>query len=597
MVRHMIRTLDAQNPTQGRNYETLLSFVSCFNTPITATILSATLDCCRRSLVEDAAFDARRKDLDEAAVARLNAELASLEFPPNPHERLCALGLLQEIRSKPNAGSDRPDAEDEDEVKFVVHPLVKRFFRQVREPSQQHPESQEFGLHGLLSRGPFNFPASSKAPQKLFNHFARLAYDQNLYLVGREKSDHDRTQTVEDSGQQRLAHYIRAMIDILRSNFACNSVAIWGEFRDYMDMLAVTIDLLRNSAAAAPDKIWQPGQVDPGPAFRPRFQDTRPWFSEKAIASAEEMLYLYNELGLAYYNSGSVQDALSVWGLAFDWQKAVDRDDRNQGTMYAASLNSHLGMAYMQLGWLQIASEHFQAARTDAEATDNSDLAWRMKGMLARVEHFRGNSPDARRVYLEVAHQLGKLGNRRAQSYFKRHLAAVETRLGNFAEATRLARECKALATSQNAPDLVAFASEMEGRVYSAAREDSKAIRKFRIALVEAQRLDISRLKADILLGIATVQLRLGDASAARRRAVAVMELANENLLVLRQVKAMVILGKVAAESGDTQLAQSILYQAKQLAAESQFRLVESDAEEALAELRVGGPIVSEAPF
>jgi Cdc6-like AAA superfamily ATPase len=75
------------------------------------------------------------------------------------------------------------------------------------------------------------------------------------------------------------------------------------------------------------------------------------------------------------------------------------------------------------------------------------------------------------------------------------------------------------------------------------------------------------------------------------------MELANENLLVLRQAKALVIFGKVAAEFGDVRLAHDILDHAIHLAADSQFRLVEGDAREALAELNVGGPIETGKPF
>jgi tetratricopeptide (TPR) repeat protein len=557
VVRHILRYLDSQEVHNGRSYEKLLSLIACFNTPIAKKVLEETIVCCKRLLCE-------ARDLSQTGLATGISD----SFPADPVKRLIELGLLQEIRSSNGHRN------------YVVPPVVKRFFRHVQERSQHHPDGQEFGLHGLLSRGPFNCPVSTGDARRLFDHFAKSAW----------KGFESRRSDISPARQIIVQHHIRAMIDILRSNFACNSVPIWGGFRDYIDMLSVTIDLLRNFAMAT-GQTWRPGEKQ----FR--HVVPKPWSTLAGVASAEEMLYLYNELGLAYYNSGSVQDALSIWGIAFDWQKAVAIDDPAQGTMYAASLNSHMGMAYMQLGWLHVAAEKFAEAQAAAQSTENHDLEWRMKGMLARIEHFRGNSPEARQTYKIVANKLRELGNHRAEGYFKRHLAAVETRLGNFNEATRLARECKALAASQNAPDLVAFAAEMEGRVYCAAGDDSKAIRKFRIALIEAQRLDISRLQADILLGIATVQLRLGDASAARRRAIEVLELANENLLVLRQVKAMVVLGKVAAESGEFPLARSILDHAKVLAAESQFRLVESDAKEALAELRVGGPVASETPF
>jgi tetratricopeptide (TPR) repeat protein len=479
------------------------------------------------------------------------------------------LGLVQAIRSNPRTdqSADIENVTGEDDLNYVVHPLVKRYFREILERSHDRQETQEFGLHGLLSRGPFSSPGRSKKARRLFDHFATCAFDNVEKFIIEDK--------VTDGELKITGFYIRAMIDILRSNFACNSVPVWGKFRDYIDMLSITIDLLRNLAVATGES-WKPGKKES-------------WTSESGVASAEEMLYLYNELGLAYYNTGSVQDALSVWGLAFDWQKAVEVNDIGQGEMYAASLNSHLGMAYLQLGRMQTAAQCFERALAGAKTTQNPDLELRMEGMLGRVAHFRGNLGEARAVYKRVIKKLSKLGNRRAQSYFMRHLAALETRLANFPEAKRLARESKAIAASQNAADLVAFASELEGRIHSAAGEDKKAIREYRIALNEARTLDISRLQADILLGMANIQLRLGDASAARNRAIEVLKLANENLLVLRQVKALVILGKAAAEFGDIDMARQTLRHAKKLAADSQFRLVEHDAEEALADLRVGG--------
>ena len=146
----------------------------------------------------------------------------------------------------------------------------------------------------------------------------------------------------------------------------------------------------------------------------------------------------------------------------------------------------------------------------------------------------------------------------------------------------------KAIAASQSAPDLVAFASELEGRVLSAAGEHRKAIRAYRVAQEEARPLDIARLNADIMLGLANLQLQLGDASSARNHAIEVMKIANENLLVLRQAKALLVVGKAAAAFGKNDLATSILTHAKKLARDSEFQWVWQDAEEALVSLNLG---------
>ena len=77
------------------------------------------------------------------------------------------LGLVQAIGTY----SDPTEGDPND----IAVPLVKRYFRQVAEGAPVLTEMQGCGLHGLLSRGPFNSPGKSKIAQTLFNHFAKLA--------------------------------------------------------------------------------------------------------------------------------------------------------------------------------------------------------------------------------------------------------------------------------------------------------------------------------------------------------------------------------------------------------------------------------------
>jgi tetratricopeptide (TPR) repeat protein len=561
VVRHIVRDLDRAERGAGRKYETLLAFLSCFNTPISKSVFDATLKCC----------------IEHFGQADFKHQTPG-GFNDDPLRHLLRLGLVQAVGPFGKTQQCPGDAD----VNYIVIPLVKRYFHQVIDRAPALSEMPGCGVHGLLSRGPFNSPGSSNKARTLFRHFAKLAAD------GVESYIHAQNSMLKENPPY-TTHYIRAMIDILRSNFACNSVPSWGgKFRDYVDMLTITIDLLRNYAVAT-NEYWEPGRSN---LTSPELS---PCFSELGVASAEEMLHLYNELGLAYYNIGSVQDALNVWELAFDWQRAVPMTDSNQGKMYAASLNSHLGMAYLQLGRMQLAVGCFEKARADARDTGNLDLESRMVGMLGRVDHFRGNVDEARKTYLAVIEQLGEAGNLRAKSYFMRHLAALYARLGDFEPARRLARESKAIAASQNAPDLVAFSSELEGRVLSAAGEHQKAIRAYHVALEEARPLDIARLNADIKLGLANLQLRLGDASSARNLAIEVMVLANENLLVLRQAKALLVIGKAAVSFGENGLARSTLMHAKQLASDAGFQLVKHEAEEALVGMKVGAQEQAEA--
>jgi tetratricopeptide (TPR) repeat protein len=558
VVRHVIRALDADVKRQwpkarnkedekinkeARVCERLLGYLSCLTGPIDSEVFADLVACST-----DATQPVSR-DVVEFLI-----------------DLLTAAGLILVIRPVSN--------KDPGEVTYVAHSLVKRFFRLGPDYVPATWEMSQFPLHGLLSRGPFPSPLGSDSPKCLFEFLAREIWKHlDEVLSQGEKLTQD---------SKRMRSRMLALLDALRSNFAANSVPNWGQYRDYIDMLSVTIDLLRNVARCT-GCDWQPGEEDISPSYPER------WSSPRGIASAEEMIHLYNELGLSYYATGSAQDALNVWSLAFDWQKVVERLNPLQGLIYSQTLYSHIGMAYMQLGRMRTAAESFERAKRSACRIRNEDLQLRMDGMMARLEHFKGSIEKALQTYTRVIDRLEKLGNLRAQSYFMRHLAAVYVRLGNLEKAGELARKSMAIATSQKSRDLVAFSSEIEARILAAKGDPRAALRAYRMVLKESREMDTARLQADVELGMANIQLQLGDATAAQRRGVEGLKIANENLLVQRQVKALLVLGKAAAEAGEVDLARHTLQHASSLAAESQFLLSKRDAQEALAELGTGG--------
>ncbi len=562
VVRHVIRSLDRGTGKKG--YEDLLAYLSCFNTPVVERVVEECIGLVRNTYSESVRLDFRV---------------------------LVQLRLLESIRSE---GAEASRSADGGNRAYIVPSIVKRYCRTILSGSH-YPERRACGVHGLLSRGPFNDPGTSKKPRTLFNHFATLAFKRIRALL--ESADYQAAlnecrrlgRPAENSAEARLFEkafgkieekwrearwFTRATLDILRTNFACNSVPSWGTLREYIDMCSFCLDLVKNLACALGD-TWHPGEGDPRE------------LSDFGIASAEEMISLYNELGLAYYNDGSVQDALSIWGVALAWQKAVALRDYDQGVMYSASLYSHLDMGYLQMGRMDTARESIEKARLAARAVGNEDLEVRLQGVLARIDHFRGNLKQARNVYRQVVRRLGEIGNRRAQSYFMRHLASLLIRLREYDQAERLGRLSLAIAASENSSDLVAFSRELLAKIVtSKGGNPREAIREYQTALDQARDLGITRLQADVLLGLAKVQLSLGDAGAARNRAIEALKLANENLLVLRQIKALMILGQAVAERGDIKLGACYLAHAKSLAYDSQFRLAEHDADKALAELQ-----------
>ncbi len=548
VVRYIVRDLGQKHE---RIYEHVLTFLSCFNAPVTTEIAAETITCCKKFL---RVKEGPTRDLSATEILRTLVSYRLVECFQGPH------------------------AAGQAALRFVVTPLAKRFCRLMFEKTQ-HPEMRAHGVHGLLSRGPFNSPGKSPKARAVFDHFADIAFKliKNRMLNGQNSDS--------------LQEYIRAVLDILRSNFACNSVPLWGKYRDYIEMLSFAIDLVRNEALSRSDAkgqcdTWMPGETGTQPDG-----DPKDWESIEGIVSAEEMIYLYNELGLSYYHTGAVQDALSVWGLAVDWQRILKEQNLEQATMYAASLYAHITMAYVQMGRMESAHHFRRLASAAARETGNMDLNSRMLGMEGRLYYFSGNIPEAKAIFKNVIETMRQVENRRGESYFMRLWSALELSYGDVQKAEDLARESLALASSASAPDLGAFSSELLARILNKKDKTQEAIREYRIALREASRMDISRLRADVLLGLARIQLKLGDPRAAHLRAMEALILSNEHLLVVRQIKSLILLGQSIATLGNEPLGISLLKHAQSLASASRFRTAEYEAQEAISQLNVSSGV------
>jgi tetratricopeptide (TPR) repeat protein len=574
IVQHVTRALDQRKQSTPHNLEKLLKLLSCFRAPVPEKIV----DVCHK-------LSASSKDFPPAALMGGHSPGFKQDLDLLLSHRLVEIvGPLaeQRVNGEMNMSLDT----SESAFLYLVPPVVRRFCRKLLAGSR-HPEKRVCGVHGFLSRGPFNDPGSADTARELFRTFGELAF----HCVDRVGIAHHAPQDILQSAATGGAAacfsaktgefsedldtsarlYITATLEVLRSNFSCNSVPNWGKFAEYVDMCCLALDLVRNFARVF-DDTWTPGEPDIEP-------------SERGVVSPEEILFLYNELGLAYYNEGMIQDAINVWGSAFEWQKAIALKDHHQGEMYAASLNSHLGLAYMQIGRMDTARELITTALSAARFIGNRDLAIRLQGVMARIDYFRGSIGSARDRLQRTIDQLEQIGNRRAQSYFLRHMASLEIRLEKYDRAEEALRLSLAIAASENSPDNVAFAREMLGRIYSVRGKHKEAIAEFRAALVKARRLGIARLEADAALGIAKIQLMLGDATAARDRAIEALKIANGSLLVQRQIKALLILGRAIADLRDVGFGIELIQHAKSLAAENHFRLAEQDADKLLAEL------------
>jgi tetratricopeptide (TPR) repeat protein len=533
LVRHVLRKIAPLFAASGPSIdclETLLTFLSCLTRPFNRIVFD--LSC---NLTE------------------------GLHSTSRTFENLLRFRLIEIVNPSNKEGL------------YVVSPIVRQYCR-TRRLGSTVVEVRAFGLHGYTSRGNFVDCGTSTVPGHYYSELAKKAKTEVQLFGGAVAGVSDRKQIL------RLGHvartFIRASFDVLRSNFACNSVPRWGTFGTYVQMCATCFDLVKNYCVFS-GECWQPesgnfncvGQAGP--------------------LTPEEIVWLLNEMGLAYYGEGAVQDAVGVWGLAFEWQQSLRQVDSDQADMYSASLLCHIGAANLQIGRLDIAQGHFEKSLVFSRASQNVDLLARVLGFLARVEHFRGSVRKADEDYKEVLVILESSGNKRAQSYFMRHRAALQMRQGDLSLAERLIRDSMVLAAAENYPDFVAYSRELLARLMVRKGRTEEAAREYRLVLAEARRMGILRLEADALLGLARVQLELGDATVARRRALESLRIANRLILALRQDRALVVLGRAHVKLGEVYAGKQFLQLACELASSHEFRLIQNEAEEELS--KIGG--------
>jgi tetratricopeptide (TPR) repeat protein len=293
--------------------------------------------------------------------------------------------------------------------------------------------------------------------------------------------------------------------------------------------------------------------------------------------SKDELAWLYNEAGLAYYGAGAMVDAIGVWEQSYEINRLLDRSGNGH---YVFQSLCNLGAAHIHFGHLQKAESYLLKALEMGQSLHEPDHVARIRGYVALLSHLRGNLAEANDGYKEVAEVLKDMGNLRAYSIVLRHHADLLLRgKGTRREAWNKIQASKAVAEANSYEDLAAYARLSFGHLHRLEKRFDDAIREYRLALELARMMGIRRLEAEAQSELARVDLELGDAHVARRRAMKALQIANECLLGLRQTHGLVILGRATVRAGERELGMHYLRHAKRLANRQEYRLRASEAE------------------
>jgi len=438
----------------------------------------------------------------------------------------------------------------------TIHPVVRGYiFFDLQ--GMDRDDLPAFTLPGFTSGTYAEYPGSKSDAAEM---------TKDLFLAFCSKFD-------AASGQS-LREFCRAAFGVLRSRMDSNAIPRWWQYTEYSQFLSKMLTMAREASyKLAGAELW---------TFRDPsvFSDL---LHNEAPLHAEELAWVYNDLGLCCCSEGDMFDALDFWKQGYELNFMIEGGENGQ---FVVQSQLHLGHTFLEMGRLDFALQYLERARASNVGLNDTDLNLRIDGYTAVVHHLQGRFGAAKGLYERVVGEIESRGNnRRALAIFRRHLAGLLIRTEEYGLARRHALDSRADSLEGNYPDLVAFADNTLGHIFRAEKNYNEAARHYHIALSEAERLGILRLKADVLSELSRLAIEEGEFEAARERAQLSLTMALKLGLGLRQSHALVLLGMANAKAGNKDLAIAFLMQAKLLSQRQSYHTRHDEAQRLLYEL------------
>jgi tetratricopeptide (TPR) repeat protein len=484
--------------------------------------------------------------------------LAKESRPAEISEGLTARQVIEGLLTTQLVFAVTPGRSSSDVEGFTVHPTVRSYvFEQAHQIERD--VLPNFTLAGLTSGRAAVHPGSSGTAKLVEHLYERL---------------HERTREEVAKGQIGAATQLfRSLFGVVRSRMEANTATRWCSLERYLRFGVGLADLAKSLSL----ELWSFRE----PHEREEIEDPA------APLYADELAFVYNDVGLALCAEGCMHDSLAIWEQGYEINRILE--GRAEVPLYSLQSQLHLGHVLLEKGDLRVASQYLQeAARTNHKVRD-LDYGARILGYQALVAFYRGHLEEAEGLFEAAGAGLRAAGgNPRAESFFLNHRAKLAMELRRLNEAEAYVRSSRAVAEAGGAVDLVAYARANWGRLLREQGRTFEANAEYQLALSESCRLGIRRLECEILTGLARLALGAGDAELSRRRAMVALAIANELSLGLRRTQSLLVLGLATLRVGQPRLGVAYLRLAKKLGEAQEYRLRSREAEEQLIELGEG---------
>lgn len=438
---------------------------------------------------------------------------------------------------------------------YTVHPTVRSylFYRSRRARMAVLPN---FTLPGFTSGTAVAYPGSRESARTVKTLFSRLLKEAEL-----------RGGTDDWKSHRDASGFCRSAFSLLRSRMEAITTPRWSNYGEYVRLGIRLADLARTLSP----ELWDYQERH----LLHQIEDPR------APLYADELAWLYNDLGLTFCSEGSMRDAYALWEQGYEINRIIEGDVG--AGQYVVQSQLHLGHTFIELGALPVAEQYLRLTEQSNLQLEDQDYAGRIIGYFGLLAHLRGDLDKADNLYGDAIGTLQDAGgNPRAESIFRRYWADLKMTRNEMDRADDLIHESRAIAQVDHHPDIVAFVTKSLGHWYRDQREFGKARLQYDSALARARKFGIRRLEADVLSELSKLAFDLGDYEMARIRAMEAMAIANELGLGLRRSHGLVVLGRATLKSGPRMLGLAYLRYARELADQQEYWLRAREAEKHL---------------
>lgn len=485
-----------------------------------------------------------------------------------PSRRTARRHVVEELESRRLVFPVATQGDSRFDNGWTLHPTVRSFLFEsdTNRPGELLPN---FTLAGFTSGTGVVHPRTRVAAEALVKQLGALVEAAHLAA---EKAQATAEGTQRSSLLSTARALCRSAFSTVRSRMEANTVPRWTSYPRYAESLVKLLDLAK--VLSLPE-LWDRND--------PRHLSLVE--SRAAPLYADELAWLYNELGLVFCSEGDMREGLRIWEQGYEINRQIERGLRPHGQYVVQSL-LHLSHTYIELGRLNLAEDYLLDTHRANLDFGDPDYSARILGYRGLLAHLQADFIRANQCYTDTLKMLRvSRRNPRAEAIFSRFRADLVMHQGRLEEGRDLLERSRALADTADYPDLVAFSRNSLGRYLRAKSRFPEALREYQAAWDMARKLGIRRLEADVLSELSRLSLCLGDTVSARQHALRALRLANQLGLGLRQVHGLVVLGLAAVAEKRTELGKAYLRHARDLAFRRRYFLRGYEAQQKLEEL------------